>query len=215
MRIYEALNGSGEPNGMVNFDLGTTPLDAQPKGKLEARIINNRFIRVYNISTDRPLTPALTPSEVLDRTGAQYGGTVIEVRAALNNFFFPDVIEIPEGIVIAETKTATTNDSTSVAIYSIELEEKQAINIFVRGIAKAPAGANAYTFTALGGAVRENAGAVTFSSRPRVTGLDNFSTNPRVRHSVNGNSYSIDVDSRSTQVINWIVEVEIIKISTL
>jgi len=88
MRIYEALNGSGEPNGMVNFDLGTTPLDAQPKGKLEARIINNRFIRVYNISTDRPLTPALTPSEVLDRTGAQYGGTVIEVRAALNNFFF-------------------------------------------------------------------------------------------------------------------------------
>jgi len=214
MRIYEALDGT-QPNGMVNFDLGTTPVDSQPKGKLEARIINNKFIQVYNVAIDRALTAALLPNEIFDSNGNVYGTTVVEVRTALNNFFFPEVVDIPEGIVIAETKTATTNDSTRVPIYSIDLEEKEAVNVFIRGIAKAPGAATAYSFTAVGGAVRETAGAVTFSGRPRVVGLENFGTNPRVRHSVNVNTYSIDVDSRTAQVINWKIEVETIKISTL
>lgn len=88
MRIYEDLDGTGEPTGMVDFaDNNGVMLFSEPKGSLAVRAVSTNKVQIFGTSGER-LTPILSLDQVRDSSGTAYGATVEDVIKALNTFFF-------------------------------------------------------------------------------------------------------------------------------
>lgn len=110
---------------------------------------------------------------------------------------------MPAGLVTAEEVTAVSIDSNRVAIYQIDVEEKQAITIFGYGVGKTPGSNDALSFSFTCGASRDTGATETNGKRPQIDMVTNFNSVPRINHSVSGNTYFVEVDSRAAQTINW------------
>jgi len=209
MKIFESLNGA-DPNGMVEFRTDADVfLYSHPKNTLIARAVNNQYIQIIDAS-NQALTTQLLPGDILKSDGTPYGATLDDVVRELNNFFFQLADPLPSNLVTFEQRTLTTTDGTPQVIYQVLMEEKQAINVFVRGIAKIVGDSSAFVFTALGAGVRDVAGAVLVGgANVRTQALENVTRSPRIRQRVTGNFYEITVDSRTaSQTFDWSLIIE-------